>query len=88
MELNEIKCEYCQKKMQWIPTSERLPKENSDEEYILCITGVAENIHYHNAVVSGECYFEDGKFFIHGCYLSDVTVHAWMPMPEAYFGGY
>lgn len=71
----------------WISCKERLPENNPDEELILCVSGKDGSITYDRAVVCGKfTVFEDDRFYICGCYLENVTIHAWMPLPEPYEG--
>ena len=63
------------KKCQWIPVSERLPKEYEDVLVSLVCT---ENGGYTG--VAMDCIAYDGKWFAH---YNDSVV-AWMPLPEPY----
>ena len=60
---------------QWIPVSERLPKEYED---VLVTLVCNENGGY--ICVAIDCIAYDGKWFAH---YNDSVV-AWMPLPEPY----
>ena len=51
-------------------------------EYIICVSG--GNIGYDHAVLVGDNYYEEGKWYIGGCHRPDVKVLAWMELPEPY----
>lgn len=46
LELEKIKCEFCEKKMEWIPCSERLPEES--KEYLASLKGGWVEIVWYN----------------------------------------
>jgi len=58
--------------------------QDEDLEYIICVSGKIGNIEYDHAVLMGDNYFEDGKWYIHGHRKEGVTVLAWMEPPEPY----
>ena len=57
-------------------------EEAGDTGFILCISGTSDNIKYHNAVVMGDNYYENGKWYVRGCSINDdIKVHAFMVPP-------
>lgn len=56
---------------EWIPVSERLPKE--DGRYLCDWQGMRV----------GTCYFHKGHFRVYGD-IKDKYVTAWMPLPKPY----
>lgn len=60
----------------WIPCSERLPEDGQG-----VIVTVDDNVY---EIKVGSCIYSNGRF--HSLY-NDLTVTAWMPLPEPYKGG-
>lgn len=73
IEIEKIKCEVCEKKMEWTPCSEKLP-----EEYETCIV-TAVYKEDKEPFVTMTVYYSDNTFW-------NERVIAWMPLPEAYKG--
>lgn len=64
---------------QWIPASN--PPENC-EDVIVCVSGRRGNILYDHAVEACDCYYEDSVWYVCGVEVDNLTIHAWMPLPE------
>lgn len=79
-ELNK-KIEKLKDNNEWHDAKKEQPKDKG-QEYIVCVTGMAGNIHYDNAVIAGDNYFENGKWFIQGVYRKSLNVLAWRYLPE------
>lgn len=69
--------------MEWHKYPDEKPKDE-EVEYIICVSGKSGNIGYDHAVLMGDNYYEDGKWYIHGFRREGVTVLAWMEAPEPY----
>lgn len=61
------------------------PEEKPQDEsinYILCISGQRGRfINYDHGIV-GDGSFEEGRWFLGGCGIDEMEVHAWMPYPD------
>ena len=79
LELEKIKCEFCEKKMEWIPCSERLPDKFVVPVLITLDNGIIKTANYSE--LSGKWYVGDE----HIVYEMDNVI-AWMPLPEPYEG--
>lgn len=66
----------------WISVEEALPE--FDEEVIVCVSGKDGNITYEHAVLGGNNFYDNGKWYIDGVYRENVKIHAWMRLPDAY----
>ena len=64
---------------QWIPASN--PPENC-EDVIVCVSGRRGNIIYDHGVVASDCYYENGTWYVGDASADNLTIHAWMPLPE------
>lgn len=64
---------------QWIPAS--TPPENC-EDVIVYVSGRRGNIIYEHGVEACDCYYEDGAWYVSGVSADNLTIHAWMPLPE------
>lgn len=70
---------------QWIPCSERLPKEDGTYlVYAPCYTGGSSSAkEWHDGVMFSK--IKNGKWSVeHGYYKRPGCVVAWMPLPEPY----
>lgn len=70
--------------MKWI--TDRTPTQAEtdyagDVGFILCISGRIGPQIYDYAIVMGDCYYDDGKWYINGVYKKGITVHGWMLPP-------
>lgn len=73
LEIESIKCEFCEKKMEWIPCSERLPEE---KQTVL----VADEKGRVDIKIFIKWLYE------HPEYNHNIKIIAWMPLPEPYKG--
>lgn len=64
---------------QWIPASN--PPENC-EDVIVCVSGRRGNIIYDHGVEASDCCYEDSVWYVCGVEVDNLTIHAWMPLPE------
>lgn len=69
--------------MEWHKYPDEKPKDE-EVKYIICASGRIGNIGYDHAVLAGDNYYEEGKWYIGGCHRPDVKVLAWMELPEPY----
>ena len=71
----------------WIPCSERLPDYDGYDEVITTVQGRHENVTYKNGVCTNVEYDDiDKRWYINGVFEPNITVIAWMPLPESYQG--
>lgn len=68
--------------MKWTYVEDGLP-DDIEQEYILCISGKRDNVLYQYATVT-DCNYEDEKWYMNGYAIDtdEITVHAWMPIPD------
>lgn len=65
---------------QWIPASN--PPEDC-EDVIVCVSGrFNANILYDHGVEACDCRYENGTWYVCGVKAENMTIHAWMPLPE------
>lgn len=83
LNIESIKCEFCEKKMEWIPCIERLPEDRR----VVLVTA-----YWHEKYqVMEACYFEDDLWWCVpynniGEHMQKLKPIAWMPLPEPYKG--
>lgn len=54
-----------------------------DTGFICCISGRAGGSTYDRAIVMGECYYDDGQWYVpNGCHNKNIIVHGWKMPPS------
>ena len=71
----------------WIPVEDRLPELDKDEGYIVSVNGRLGNVIFENAILLADYFGPEYGWSIEGWEDEDLTVAAWMPLPEPYKDG-
>ena len=71
---------------QWIPCSERLPEHPENDDYYL-VTIQCEHYDGWDDYVTGFAEWTKHGWDELSCYIGQIKVIAWMPLPKPYDGG-
>ena len=75
-----------QPEQRWIPCSERLPDHPENDDYYL-VTIQCEHYDGWDDYVTGFAEWTKHGWEELSCYIGQIKVVAWMPLPESYKGG-
>ena len=87
VEVDDIKAlPSAQPEQRWIPCSERLPDHPENDDYYL-VTIQCEHYDGWDDYVTGFAEWTKRGWEELSCYIGQIKVVAWMPLPEPYKGG-